>query len=46
VSHKVIDNLLGAIRDATRSFDAVLWVAAGLLVVQFFALLALPSRQR
>ena len=35
---------LGAIRDATRSFDAVLWVAAGLLAVQFFALLALPSR--
>ncbi len=35
---------LGAIRDATRSFDTVLWVAAGLLVVQFFALLALPSR--
>ena len=33
---------LGAIRDATRSFDAVLWVAAGLLVLQFFALLALP----
>ena len=38
--------VLGAIRDATRSFDAVLWVAAGLLVLQFFALLALPSRQR
>jgi len=38
--------VLGAIRDSTQSFDAVLWVAAGLLVLQFFALLALPSRQR
>ncbi len=37
---------LGAIRDATHSFDAVLWVAAGLLVVQFFALLALPTSRR
>jgi MFS transporter, CP family, cyanate transporter len=34
--------VLGAIRDATRSFDAVLWVAAGLLLLQFLALLALP----
>ena len=33
--------LLGAIRDATGSFDAVLWVAAGFLFAQFFALLAL-----
>ena len=33
--------LLGAIRDATGSFDAVLWVAAGLLAAQFFAILAL-----
>lgn len=38
--------VLGAIRDATRSFDAVLWVAAGLLFLQFFALLALPTQQR
>ena len=37
---------LGAIRDATRSFDAVLWVAAGLIALQFFALVALPSRHR
>ena len=36
--------LLGAIRDATGSFDAVLWVAAGLLTAQFFALLALVRR--
>ena len=33
--------LLGAIRDATGSFDAVLWVAAGFLAAQFFAILAL-----
>ncbi len=33
--------LLGAIRDATGSFDAVLWVAAGFLMAEFFALLAL-----
>lgn len=33
--------LLGAIRDVTGSFDAVLWVAAGFLMAQFFALLAL-----
>ena len=33
--------LLGAIRDATGSFDAVLWVAVGFLIAQFFALLAL-----
>jgi CP family cyanate transporter-like MFS transporter len=37
---------LGAIRDATRSFDAVLWVAAGLIALQFFVLLALPARHR
>ncbi len=33
--------LLGAIRDATGSFDAVLWAAAGFLMAQFFALFAL-----
>jgi CP family cyanate transporter-like MFS transporter len=33
----------GAIRDATQSFDAVLWVAAGLIAAQFFALLVLPQ---
>jgi MFS transporter, CP family, cyanate transporter len=33
--------LLGAIRDATGSFDAVLWVAASFLMAQFFAILAL-----
>lgn len=33
--------LLGAIRDATGSFDVVLWMAAGFLTAQFFALLAL-----
>ena len=33
--------LLGAIRDVTGSFDAVLWVSAAFLVAQFFALLAL-----
>ncbi|MGZ8688124.1 MAG: MFS transporter [Gaiellaceae bacterium] len=33
--------LLGAIRDATGSFDAVVWAAAGFLMAQFFALLAL-----
>ncbi len=32
----------GAIRDATDSFTAVLWVAAGLLALQFLVLLALP----
>ena len=36
--------LLGAVRDATGSFDAVLWLAAGFLVVQFFLLLALTRR--
>ena len=36
--------VLGAIRDATGSFDAVLWVAAGFLVAQFFALLTLVRR--
>ena len=38
--------LLGAIRDATGSFDAVLWVAAGFLMAQFFALLALVRLRR
>ncbi len=33
--------LLGAIRDATGSFDVVLWVAASFLVVQFLAIVAL-----
>jgi len=32
------------VRDATGSFDAVLWLAAGFLVVQFFLLLALTRR--
>ena len=36
--------ILGAIRDATGSFDAVLWVAAGFLMAQFFAILALVRR--
>ena len=36
--------LLGAIRDVTGSFDAVLWVAAAFLMAQFFALLALTRR--
>ena len=36
--------LLGAIRDVTGSFDAVLWVAAAFLGAQFFALLALTRR--
>ncbi len=30
--------ILGAIRDVTGSFDAVLWVAAAFLMAQFFAL--------
>jgi len=38
--------ILGAVRDATGSFDAVLWVAAGFLVAQFFALLALVRKRR
>ncbi len=38
--------LLGAIRDATGSFDAVLWVAAGFLLAQFFVLFALTRRHR
>jgi cyanate permease len=38
--------ILGAVRDATGSFDAVLWVAAGFLVAQFFALLALVRQRR
>ena len=33
--------LLGAIRDATGSFDAVLWVVAGFIIAQFFFLLSL-----
>jgi CP family cyanate transporter-like MFS transporter len=37
---------LGAVRDATGSFDSVLWLAAGFLVLQFFALLALTRRHR
>ena len=32
----------GAVRDATQSFTVVLWVAAGLLALQFVALLCLP----
>ena len=38
--------LLGAIRDATGSFDAVLWVAASFLMAEFFALLALVRLRR
>ena len=41
---------LGAVRDATGSFNAVLWLAAAFLTAQFFVLLALtrrhPSRRR
>ncbi len=37
---------LGAIRDVTGSFDAVLWVAAGFLMAQFFALVALVRVRR
>jgi len=33
--------ILGGVRDLTGSFDAVLWVAVGLLTAQFFAILAL-----
>ena len=36
--------VLGAVRDATGSFDAVLWLAAGFLAAQFFVLLALTRR--
>jgi CP family cyanate transporter-like MFS transporter len=36
--------LLGAVRDTTGSFNAVLWLATGFLVAQFFALLALTRR--
>jgi CP family cyanate transporter-like MFS transporter len=36
--------LLGAVRDATGSFDAVLWLAAAFLVAQFLAILALTRR--
>jgi len=38
--------LLGAVRDATGSFNAVLWVAAGFLGAQFFVLLILTRRYR
>jgi CP family cyanate transporter-like MFS transporter len=38
--------LLGAIRDATGSFDAVLWVAAGFLMAQFLVILALVRLHR
>jgi CP family cyanate transporter-like MFS transporter len=36
--------ILGAIRDATGSFDAVLWTAVGFLVVQLFTIVALVRR--
>jgi CP family cyanate transporter-like MFS transporter len=36
--------VLGAVRDATGSFDSVLWLAAGFLTAQFFALLAITRR--
>jgi MFS transporter, CP family, cyanate transporter len=36
--------VLGAVRDATGSFNAVLWMAAAFLVAQFFVLLALTRR--
>jgi CP family cyanate transporter-like MFS transporter len=36
--------ILGAVRDATGSFNAVLWLAAAFLTAQFFALLALTRR--
>ena len=35
---------LGAVRDATGSFNAVLWLAAAFLAGQFFVLLALTRR--
>ena len=38
--------LLGAIRDATGSFDDVLWVAAAFLVGQFVAIAALVRLRR
>ena len=38
--------LLGAIRDTTGSFDAVLWVAVAFLLAQFVALLALVRLHR
>ena len=38
--------VLGAVRDATGSFDAVLWLAAGFLAAQFFVLLLLTRRHR
>ena len=34
--------LLGAVRDATESFDAVLWVVVGLLAALAAAVYALP----
>ncbi len=36
--------LLGAVRDATGSFNSVLWLAAAFLAAQFFVLLALTRR--
>jgi CP family cyanate transporter-like MFS transporter len=36
--------ILGAVRDATGSFNSVLWLAAAFLTAQFFALLALTRR--
>ncbi len=36
--------VLGAVRDATGSFDAVLWLAVGFLAAQFVVLLALTRR--
>jgi MFS transporter, CP family, cyanate transporter len=38
--------LLGAVRDASDSFDAVLWVIVGLLAVLVTAVLALPGSRR
>jgi CP family cyanate transporter-like MFS transporter len=38
--------VLGAVRDATGSFDSVLWLAAGVLAAQFFALFALTRHHR
>lgn len=37
--------VLGAIRDATGSFDVVLWVTAGLLCLQVFVIALLPRSQ-
>ena len=38
--------VLGAVRDATGSFDAVLWLAAGFLAAQFFVCSCLTRRHR